>query len=56
MGGFYLAVFLEKGVVKALMMSGMNENSISIARRIEFGKELVRSGRLAGNLLLRTRF
>ncbi len=42
--------------MKALMMSGMNENSVSSVGRVEFGKELARIGRLAGNLLLRIRF
>ncbi len=56
MGGFCLAVSSGRGVVKVLMMSGMSENSVSIVGRVEFGKELVRRGRLAGNLLLRIRF
>ncbi len=55
-GGFYLAVFSGRGVMKALMMSGMNENSASNIGRVEFGKELARIGRLTRNLLLRIRF
>ncbi len=38
------------------MISGVSENSASIARKVEFGKELARRGRLIGNLLLRNRF
>ncbi len=56
MGEFCLAVSSGRGAMKVLMMSEVNENSVLSVGRVEFGKELVRRGRLMGNLLLRTRF